>query len=114
MKSRLPLKAIITAIFLLWDLQGICKTLQVPSFLVNVPVEHFAAVSKPCKSLAEARKSAIYDVALQVLGSIGGRYDHRFVYNSSGSPKNPKKSIQDNLLRAASGIVLGIEHRLSQ
>ena len=112
MKSRLPLKAIITVIVLLWDLQGICKTLQVPSFLVNVPEEHFAGVSEPCKSLAEARKSAIYDVARQVLGSIGSRYDHRFVFDSSGDPKNPQKSIQDNLLRAASGIVLGVEQNI--
>ena len=112
MKSRLPLKPIITAIVLLWDLQGICKTLQVPAFLVNVPEGHFAAVSEPCKSLAEARKSAIYDVARQVLGSIGGRYDHRFVFDSSGDLKNPQKSMQDNLLRAASGIVLGIEQNI--
>ena len=91
MKSRLPLKPIITAIVLLWDLQGICKTLQVPAFLVNVPEGHFAGVSEPCKSLAEARKSAIYDVARQVLGSIGGRYDHRFVFDSSGDPKNPQE-----------------------
>ena len=101
MKSRLPLKPIITVIVLLWDLQGICKSLQVPSFFVKVPKEHFAGVSEPCKSLAEARKSAIYDVARQVLGSIGSRYSHRFVFDSSGNPKNPQVSIQDNLLRAA-------------
>ena len=62
--------------------------------------------------MAEARKSAIYDVARQVLGSIGGRYDHRFVFDSSGNPKNLQKSIQDNLLRAASGIVLGVEQNI--
>ncbi len=112
MKSRLPLKPIITLIVLLWDLQGICKTLQVPSFLIKVPEGHFAAVSEPCKSLAEARKSAIYDVARQVLGSIDSRYDHRFVFDTSGNPKNPQKSMQDSLLRAASGIVLGIEQNI--
>jgi hypothetical protein len=112
MKSRLPLKPIITIIFLLWNSQGICKTLQVPSFLVNVPEAHFAAVSEPCKSLAEARKSAIYGVARQVLGSISSRYDHHFVFDTSGNPKNPQKSMQDNLSRAASGIVLGIEQNI--
>jgi len=112
MKSRMPLKHIIAAILLLWDLQGISKTLQVPSFLVNVPEGHFAAVSEPCKSLAEARKSAIYDVARQILGSIGSRYDHRFVFESSGNPKNPQNSIQDNLLRTASGVVLGVEQNI--
>ena len=112
MKSRLPLKPIITLIVLLWDLQGICKTLQVPSFLIKVPEGHFAAVSEPCKSLAEARKSAIYDVARQVLGSIDSRYDHRFLFVTSGNPKNSQNSMQDSLLRAASGIVLGIEQNI--
>jgi hypothetical protein len=112
MKSRLPLKTIITVIVLLWDLQGICKPLQVPSFFVNVPEGHFVAVSEPCKSLAEARKNAIFDVARQVLGSISSRYDHRFVFDSSGNPKNPQNSIQDNLSRAASGIVLGVEQNI--
>ena len=112
MKSRLPLKAIITVIVLFWDLQGICKTLQVPSFLVNVPEGHFAGVSEPCISLAEARKKAFYDVARQVLGSTGSRYDHHFVFDSSGDPKNLKKSMQDTLSRAASGIVLGVEQNI--
>jgi hypothetical protein len=112
MKSRLPLETIIAAILLLWDQQGICKALQIPSFLFNVPEGHFAAVSEPCRSLAEARKSAIYDVTRQILGSIGSRYDHRFVFDSSGNLKNPKKSIQDNLSRAASGVVLGVEQNI--
>ena len=112
MKSRLPLKPIITVIVLLWDLQGICKTLQVPSFLIKVPEGHFAGVSEPCKSLAEARRSAIYDVTRQVLGSIGSRYDHQFVFEFSGNLKNPKKTMQDNLFRSASGIVLGVEQNI--
>ena len=112
MKLTLPFKPIIVTIVLLWDLQGICKTLQVPSFLVNVPEGHFAGVSEPCKSLAEARKSAIYDVTRQILGSIKSRYDHRFVFDSSGNPKDPKKSIRDNLFRSASGIVIGVEQNI--
>ena len=112
MKSRQPLKIIIIAVVLLWDVQGLCNSLEVPFFLVAVPKGHFAGVSEPCKSLVEARNRAIHDVARQVLGSMGSSYDHRFIVSISGNPNNPQKSINDNLSRIASGMVLGIESNI--
>jgi hypothetical protein len=112
MKSSLLLKTSIIALSLLWHLQAMCNSLRVPPFLVNVSRGHFAGVSDPCKSLAEARKSATYDAARQILGSIDSRYDHHLLINVSGNPKSPQKTIHDNFLQVASGIVLGVEQNI--
>ena len=49
---------------------------EIPAFVKTVPPAHFAGISGPSNSIAEARRSAISDVVRQVLGSIGVEYEH--------------------------------------
>jgi len=117
MISRLRLKWIfLTIIFLMIaDLQGAYSgSLQVPSFLTNVPAGHFAGVSVPCPNLSEARKSAIHDVIRQVLGSIGASYGFESKHHVKGNfrGKSPWRAIEENLSATAKGIVLGVERNI--
>jgi len=52
---------------------------------MSVPQSHFAGISSPCRSIAEARRSAINDVVRQILGSIGAEYEHSYVDKVSGN-----------------------------
>ena len=110
MKSSLPLKVIIIAVFMFLGLPGVCgSVLQAPPFFLNVPKGHFAGVSKPCNTLLEARKSANSDVVRQILGSIGVKYDHKIVDRVSGNVRSIKRVVDDRLSGIAHGVVLGVE-----
>ena len=88
MISRFKLKSSFYSIIFLMiaDLQGVYSgSLQVPSFLAIVPEGHFAGVSAPCPTLSEARKSAIFDVVRQVLGSISVSYGYGSKHDVKGN-----------------------------
>jgi hypothetical protein len=86
--------------------------LKVPSYLTDVPPEHFAGVSTPSNSLAEARKSAIGDAIRQILGAIGVKYNHHYFDKVSGNVRNPQRVIDDKLSGTAQGIVLDVERSI--
>ncbi|MFC1895420.1 hypothetical protein ACFL0Q_01995 [Thermodesulfobacteriota bacterium] len=85
--------------------------LPVPSFVTRIPSDHFAGVSAPCTSLAEARKSAVNDVVRQVLAAMNVRYEHRYVDRVFGNVRGPgpQRTLDDQLTGDACGIVLGVE-----
>ena len=103
---------IILLFVFLWGAPGYGGSLQVPSFVTLVPAEHFAGVSAPCKSLSEARKSAVDDVVRQILSSVNIRYDHRYLDRVSGNVRNPKRHVDDRLFKVAKNIVLGVERNI--
>ena len=85
---------------------------SVPSFVTHVPSGHFAGVSAPCRSISEARKSAVDDVVRQVLSAVNVRYDHRYSDRVYGSVRNPRRSVDDLLRKVSRGVVLGIERNI--
>ena len=117
MISRLKLKLIFLVIIFLMiaDLQGVYPGyLQVPSFLVATPAGHFAGVSAPYPTLSEARKSAIFDVVRQVLGSIGVSYKYGSEHYVKGNVRGegPQRTVEESLSGTAKGIVLGVEQNI--
>ena len=113
MRSKLKLKLLFFAIFILIvDLQP-AFSLQVPSFLTSTPAGHFAGVSAPCPSLSEARKSAILDVVRQVLGSICSLYGFESKNYVKGNVRGagPWRAIDESLSGTASGIMLDVERK---
>jgi hypothetical protein len=86
--------------------------LEVPSYLIDVPPEHFAGVSSPSNSLAEARKSAIGDAIRQILGALGVKYNHHYFDEVSGNVRNLQRVIDDKLSGKAQGIVLDVERSI--
>jgi len=88
--------------------------IELPSFITSVPQDHFAGISSPCRSIAEARRSAISDVVRQVLGSIGVEYEHSYVDNVIGNVRGrgPKRVVNERLRGVSHGVVLGIEQRI--
>ena len=85
---------------------------KVPEFVESIPKEHFVGIGAPCHTHSEARKSAIDDVAKQVLGSIGRSYNHMFSRSYEGDPHRPKFYFSDHLSSATHGIVLDIERNI--
>jgi hypothetical protein len=86
--------------------------MMVPRYVRQVPPEHFAGVSAPCKSLAEARRSAVDDVVRQILSAVNVRYDHQYQDWISGSARNPHRKVNDQLSKVAKGVVLGVEQNI--
>lgn len=88
--------------------------LEIPAFVMSVPPSHFAGISSPCRSIAEARRSAISDVVRQVLGSIGVEYEHSYVDKVSGNVRGQglKRVVNERLRGVSRGVVLGIEQRI--
>ena len=87
---------------------------EIPTFVKSVPQSHFAGISSPCRSIAEARKSAINDVVRQVLRSIRVEYEHSYVDKVSGNVhgQGPKRVVNERLRGVSRGVVLGIEQRI--
>jgi len=85
------------------------EAIRVPSFLMHVPQGHFAGVSGPMGSLAEARKGAIGQVVRQIVSAINIRYDHTYYDRASGNIRSPRRIVDDRLTAVASGVVLGVE-----
>ena len=87
---------------------------DVPLFVNSVPSGHFAGVSAPMPSLAEARRGAVDDVVRQVLGAIGVQYDHQYVDMVSGSVRGRglKREVNDRLTGIAHGVILGVEQNI--
>lgn len=81
----------------------------VPDFISSPPPRHFAGISLPMETLAEARKSALSDVARQILHEIGGQYDHIFISRSFGNPHDPKKFVDDQLRIKSTGLIRDLE-----
>jgi len=87
---------------------------EIPAFVISVPQSHFAGISSPCRSIAEARRSAISDVVRQVLGSIGALYDYSYFDKVSGNVRGqgPKRVVNERLRGVSRGVVLGVEQRI--
>lgn len=85
---------------------------SLPSFVGSVPSDHFAGVSGPCKSIAEARRGATLDVVRQILGSVGITYNLRTVHDVSGDPLHPSRSIDDYLSGVGGGLVEGVSENI--
>ena len=85
------------------------ESIRVPSFVTHVPHGHFAGVSGPMDSLAEARKGAIGQVVRQIVSAINIRYDHTYYDRVSGNVRSPRRIVDDLLTAVASGVVLGVE-----
>ena len=85
---------------------------DVPQFVVDVPAGHFAGVSDPCGTLADARRSAVDDVVRQILRSIGGMYEHRMVDSVSGPVRSVSHVMDDRLSSASTGLVIGVEQAI--
>jgi len=88
------------------------KSFQLPDYVSKVPKGHFAGISVPCETMAEARQSAIMDVARQILGAVNARYRHSFSSFVSGDPRLPHRSVVDRFCVESSGIVLGIARNI--
>lgn len=86
--------------------------LKVPAFVTSTPAGHYAGVSAPCKTMAKARHSAIDDAVRQILSAVNVTYAHRYIDQVSGSVRNPRRHVNDQLAKAAKGIVLGVERRI--
>jgi hypothetical protein len=88
--------------------------LKVPSFITNVPPGHFSGVSSPMQSFVKARRSAVYDVVRQILGSVNAQYAHQYADRVSGKVRMnvPERMIDDRLSIFASGVVLGVERNI--
>jgi hypothetical protein len=88
---------------------AIVHELKVPSFVTSIPAGHYAGVSAPCRTLSDARNSAIDNAARQILSAVNATYAHQYLDHVSGSVRNPKRSVDDQLSKVAKGIVLGVE-----
>ena len=88
--------------------------LKVPSFVKNIPKGHFAGVSSPKHSIAEARRDAVGHVVRQILGSINAQYEHRYTGRVSGNVRSHSlvRIVDDKLLGVARGVVLGVEQNI--
>ena len=88
--------------------------LVIPEFVLSVPKDHFAGVSSPSISIQMARKSAISDVARQILHAVGSTFDHLYTDRIFGNPSggNLKRVVDDRLSGVAQGIVMGIEQNI--
>jgi len=86
--------------------------LKVPSFVTSIPAGHYAGVSAPCKTISEARNSAIDNAARQILSAVNASYAHQYLDRVSGSVRNPKRNVDDRLSKVAKGIVLGVERAI--
>jgi len=84
----------------------------VPGFISSPPPGHFAGISSPLKSLTEARKSALSDVARQILHEIGGQYDHSFISRAFGNAHDPKRFVDDQLRIKSAGLIQGLEQNI--
>ena len=84
----------------------------VPDFISSPPPGHYAGISSPLQSLAEARKSALSDVARRILHDIGGQYDHNFVSRVFGNPHDPQKFVNDQLRIKSAGIIRDLEQNI--
>jgi hypothetical protein len=98
----------------LFETPALGESEQVPLFVTSVPSGHFAGVSTPMPSLTEARRGAVDDVVRQVLGAIGGQYEHQYVDIVSGSTRGRglKREVNDRLSGFAHGVVLGVEQNI--
>ena len=86
----------------------------VPGFISSPPPGHFAGISSPLKSLTEARKSALSDVARQILHEIGGQYDHSFISRAFGNAHDPKRFVYDQLRIKSAGLIQGLKQNIVQ
>ncbi len=89
-------------------------SLEIPSFVRNFPKDHFAGISAPMPTVAEARRSALDDVVRQVLGSMGATYEHQYSDLIRGNIRNPERLVNDRLSSISRGILSGLEQNIVQ
>jgi len=77
-----------------------------------VPHDTFLGISPPCGSVHDAREKALYDVAAQVLRTIGAEY---FLHSSStvtGTLSSADYHLSERFSYSASGFIQGIDRNV--
>lgn len=79
---------------------------------ISVPEGHFLGISRPCASVADAREKALYDVASQILRTIGASYSVSFTSWATGTTEKVRRTIDERFHYSASGFLAEIETRI--
>jgi len=115
MRSRQLLSLALTlAVLMLWGFScAFAGAIEAPLFFLQVPRGHFAGVSAPSTSVAEARASAVSDVVRQVLQSVGGSHSYSFQGRAFGNPNSAVgRQVDEQQRMILDGIVLDVPRRI--
>jgi len=79
---------------------------------VSIPRDHFLGVSSPCATIVDARNEAFYDVAKQIVRTIGGRYDIRFESRMTQDGDKFRRYADERFRFAGEGFISEIENNI--
>jgi hypothetical protein len=80
--------------------------------LPTIPRDHFLGVSSPCATVADARNEAFWDVAKQIVRTIGGRYDMQFQSRMTQDGDNFRQYVDERFRFSAKGFMAEIESNI--
>lgn len=79
---------------------------------VSIPRDHFLGVSRPCATIVDARNEAFYDVAKQIIRTIGGLYSVKFKSQFTLDGDSYHRRVSDIFNYQASGFLSEIERNI--
>ena len=77
-----------------------------------IPRDHYIGVSSPCATIVDARNEAFYDVAKQIVRTIGGRYDIRFESRMTQDGDKFRRYADERFRFAGEGFISEIENNI--
>jgi hypothetical protein len=88
------------------------QQMQMPQFILNPARDHYAGISKPCRTLQQARRSALDDACEQILSAMGAEYKLRFETTVSGEARKVARKLTDNLTVQAEWFLRDVENSI--
>lgn len=103
---KVAVRSIVSFLIICWSVAW------ADSVTISVPKDHYLGISTPSASVSAAREKALYDVAAQILRSIGASYSLRFDSRVTGTLEKVNRYINERFHYSASGFIAEIDNRI--
>ena len=90
------------------------QQINIPEWVTQTPENCFVGISKPCKSLDEARQQALNSAVSQILQAMGAEYDLKHEATLSGNAHHSHHELRERLAYTAKWFVRSVQQNMKE
>jgi len=92
--------------------EEISSSADIPQWVTHTPRHSFVGISRPCRSIAEARQQACDSALSQVLQAMGAKYELKHTSRVSGSASGAHHKLKESLVYSARWVVRSVQEAI--
>jgi len=90
------------------------QRMDMPEWVTHIPEDSFVGISRPCKSIKDARQQAIESALCQILQAMGAEYELKHESILSGNLHNSHHALKEQLAYTARWFIRSVHQNIKK